>query len=263
MSDQWLYRIRGQQFGPVSLELVRTLVASGAIAPDDEVRDTARSNWILACAATELRVSTNAEMSQPAVERRIGRDEWYCRGYAGDYGPLSISELIQLAADGELQPDEEIKSRVDDYWRQIRSIRRLVDLLPFPNQPRLKGRSQSSSINSDPMNSEPADILPFPGIQVPRRAPDEQIEELISQLKNFIGDDEVPSAACSLSRRVEPMTVRIAAEPCELPDSAGSNLVTNSAQSSASVQRTRISAITRLRSLVQRLARRFLSRNPS
>lgn len=133
MSDQWLYRIHGQEFGPVSLELVRSLVESGAIAPDDDVRNADRSNWILACAATELRDSIKASTDR-SVERRRGRDEWFCRGAGGDYGPLKMVDLIQLAVDGELGPDEEIKSHADDHWQQVGSIRRLVELLPFAEQ---------------------------------------------------------------------------------------------------------------------------------
>jgi hypothetical protein len=133
MSDRWYYRIFGQEFGPVSLELVRTLVASGTIAPDDEVRSANRSNWILACAASELCGSSKSPVIGLAVERRTVRDEWFCRGATGDFGPLTLSDLIQLAAIGDLKPDEVVRSRDDDYWRQLRSIRRLCELLPFPD----------------------------------------------------------------------------------------------------------------------------------
>lgn len=136
MSDQWYYRIYGQDFGPVSLELVRSLVESGTIAPDDEVRDATRSNWILACAASELRDSIKSPISELAVERRATRDEWFCRGAAGDFGPLKLADLIQLAAAGQLGSDEQIKAKADDYWKQISSIQRLVALLPFPDKHR-------------------------------------------------------------------------------------------------------------------------------
>ena len=134
MSDQWFYRIQGQEYGPVSLDLVRSLVVSGVIAPDDEVRDLERSNWILACAASELRGSTQQRSIDLAEERRHQRDQWYCRGATGDYGPLKLVDLIELAVRGELSPDEEIKARVDDYWRQIHTFERLLELLPFPDE---------------------------------------------------------------------------------------------------------------------------------
>ena len=188
MSDQWLYRIRGQEFGPVSLDLVRNLVAAGTIAVDDEVRDLNSSKWTLACAATEL--CGSAKASEPNVERRLGRDEWYCQGYAGEVGPLSMSDLIQLAADGDLRPDEQIKSHVDDYWRQINSIRRLVELLPFPDEPRPGNRPAFSFTKNEAANSEPADILPFPGVWSQPQLPDERINDLIDQLKNFIGNED-------------------------------------------------------------------------
>ncbi len=136
MSEQWFYRIYGQEFGPVSLDLVRTLVAAGTIAPDDEVREATRSNWILACAAYELRDSIKSPQSDRDVERRTVRDEWFCRGADGDFGPLKLVDLIQLAVDGELSPDEQVKAKADDYWKQVSSIRRLVELLPFPDEQR-------------------------------------------------------------------------------------------------------------------------------
>src|SRR5580698_5643435 len=101
MSEQWFYRVYGQEFGPVSLDLVRTLVAAGTIAPDDEVRSAARSNWILACAASELKDSIR---SKPvSVERRTSRDQWYRHGSEGDVGPLKLTDLIQLAVEGGLR----------------------------------------------------------------------------------------------------------------------------------------------------------------
>lgn len=134
MSDRWYYRVFGQEFGPVSLDLVRTLVASGTIASDDEVRDARRSNWILACAASELRDSIKTTVSDLTIERREVRDEWFCRGASGDFGPLALSELIRLAAVGELKPDEVVKTTANDYWKQICSIARLVELLPFADR---------------------------------------------------------------------------------------------------------------------------------
>ena len=142
MSDQWFYRIQGQEYGPVSLDLVRTLVVSGTIAPDDEVRDLERSNWILACAASELRVSNQQRSINLSEERRQQRDQWYCRGATGDYGPLNLADLIELAVRGELSPDEEIKARVDDYWRQVHTFERLLDLLPFPDEIREISRNE-------------------------------------------------------------------------------------------------------------------------
>ena len=161
MSDQWFYRVYGQEFGPVALELVRSLVASGTIAPDDEVRDATRSNWILACAATELRDSIKSPISELTVERREARDEWFCRGATGELGPLKLIDLIQLAAEGELSPDEEIKAKADDYWRQVSSIQRLVDLLPFPEDYFALPRKRSTSFDRD-IDDEPQVIL-FPG----------------------------------------------------------------------------------------------------
>lgn len=182
MSDQWLYRINGQEFGPVSLDLVRSLVTLGVIAPDDEVRDASRSNWILACAAAELRDSLKASEANLSVERREARDQWYCRGAAGDFGPLRLVDLIELAAQGELSPDEEVKSKLDDYWRQLHTIERLIELLPFKQDVEAKiqqsqarrqfetNRNHSSfdrwsATPTADVDGEEIHVIPFPGLR--------------------------------------------------------------------------------------------------
>jgi hypothetical protein len=176
MSDQWFYRIKGQEFGPVALDLVRSLVASGTIAPDDEVRDSARSNWLLACAATELRDAVKPDFLDSSVERRITRDEWFCRGATGEFGPLKLIDLIRLAADGELLPDEEIKAKADDYWKQVRTYQRLIQLLPFHDASYLTGQrtfgysppvSVPNSIdrNAALTHDDPPSVLLFPGVR--------------------------------------------------------------------------------------------------
>ena len=131
MSELWFYRINGREYGPVGLDLVRSLVRSEAIAPDDEVRNAARSNWILACAATELRDSLKKPYFDLKNDRRTARDQWYCQGATGEMGPLKLTELIQLAACGQLVSDEHVKATADNYWRQVGSFQRLVELLPF------------------------------------------------------------------------------------------------------------------------------------
>ena len=184
MSDRWHYRISGKEFGPVSLDLVKILVAAGTIAPDDEVRDEKNINWILACSAAELRGRIATPVSELVAERRAVRDEWYCRGAFGDVGPLAMSDLIQLAADGALLPDEEVKAWADDYWRQICSIRRLAELLPFSkveirqdrmSQQWLRTTFRQTTKNSQqpsPVSNQDADdaldILPFPGVRSAR-----------------------------------------------------------------------------------------------
>jgi hypothetical protein len=181
MSERWLYRRFGQEFGPVSLDLVRTLVAAGTIAPDDEVRDEASSNWILACAASELRGSIRPPGMHFPSERRSVRDEWFCRRPEGEVGPLKLSDLIQLAADGLLEPHVEVKAWADDYWKEIRSIERLAELLPFSDAARLKPAGipflscrmprSDRAVMAPPGRVQPdedidnRDIILFPGVQ--------------------------------------------------------------------------------------------------
>ena len=207
MSDQWFYRIYGQEFGPISLDLVRSLVFAGTIAPDDEVRHAARSNWILACAAAELRDAIKATPGNLAVERRSVRDEWFCRGAAGDYGPLNMMDLIQLAVDGELKPEEEIKSSTDDEWKQVRSIRRLIELLPFPEQidaqnsgfapPKLvdswsRSNEAMSETETLPANDEchPATILQFSALGIPHTDPDDSVLDWGDEFQGTTESDE-------------------------------------------------------------------------
>lgn len=196
MSGQWFYRIRGKEFGPVALDLVRSLAATGTIACDDEVRDAQKSTWLLACCATELKDSINSPIPDLPTERRSARDEWFCRGASGEVGPLKLAELIKFAADGDLAPDEEIKAKADDYWKQVRSIQRLIDLLPF-----------SEGDWRDPANSNGSSRLNY---QVPNHGDGSSTEQVACEQEFRAGNavDVIPfSRPASWSSTFEPVNV--------------------------------------------------------
>ena len=46
MADQWSYRLRGKQFGPVSFQRLKELVELGVVEPGSDVREEGMSEWI-------------------------------------------------------------------------------------------------------------------------------------------------------------------------------------------------------------------------
>ena len=54
MSENWYYRVFGEEFGPVSLNDLRESATNGTLSSDDEVRPEALTMWIPAKAVREL-----------------------------------------------------------------------------------------------------------------------------------------------------------------------------------------------------------------
>lgn len=54
MAERCFYKLFGEEFGPVSLEILRDLVSGGQLAGDDEVRMDTRSGWVQVSSVPEL-----------------------------------------------------------------------------------------------------------------------------------------------------------------------------------------------------------------
>ena len=65
MADRCFYKMLGEEFGPVSLEMLRELVESGQLAGDDEVRMDTRSGWVQVSTVAQLAATGSATASGP------------------------------------------------------------------------------------------------------------------------------------------------------------------------------------------------------
>jgi hypothetical protein len=143
MSENWFYRVFGEEFGPISLNDLREMAQNGTLSGDDEVRPEALSMWVPAKAVRELQEhyqnevetsSTVTSMMNDATSAPAPTDEWYYRMTDDDgveVGPLTFDALIELAKSGRLTADDEVRLGVDSKWRRAGSIGRLVVVLPY------------------------------------------------------------------------------------------------------------------------------------
>ena len=140
MADQWFYRMFGQDFGPVSFDELKSLAELGSISADDEVRDAGSSDWVTAGSIGELglaaggsaTLSVRAVMTAPTVSSsHAGADDWYCKVFGQELGPLPLEEVVAYAEQGQLSADDEVRLGATGKWRRVGSIGRLVAVLPY------------------------------------------------------------------------------------------------------------------------------------
>ena len=184
MSENWYYRVFGEEFGPVSLNDLRDAATNGTLSSDDEVRPEALTMWIPAKAVRELQdlyevavesASTvtgtmNAAAASPAVT-----DEWYYRfgdNAETEVGPLPFDSIIELAKAGRLMADDEVRLGIDSKWRRAGNMGRLVAVLPYQTRRRNPG-----PVSTDEAPQE-AEVTPANAVQdLLDSLPDEAVED--------------------------------------------------------------------------------------
>tara|TARA_R110002111_G_scaffold117466_2_gene179468 strand:+ start:38426 stop:39940 length:1515 start_codon:yes stop_codon:yes gene_type:complete len=57
-----------------------------------------------------------------AVRSKHNKTQWYCRILNQELGPMSPDDLMQLLFDGELAPNDEVKSSVEPEWVPARTV---------------------------------------------------------------------------------------------------------------------------------------------
>ncbi|MEI8379751.1 MAG: GYF domain-containing protein [Planctomycetota bacterium] len=139
MSDQWFYRVFGEEFGPMPLEKLKDLAESGTIQPLDDVRSSS-GNWMPAVNVDELGLSTSQRHTSTAVATSASdfdvvtqgpADSWYCQIGGTELGPVSFDEIIEFAEKEQIGPDDEVKLGASGKWRRAGSIGRLVSAFPY------------------------------------------------------------------------------------------------------------------------------------
>lgn len=141
MADQWLYKLFGQEFGPISFEELQTLADIGILSNSDEVRPESAASWETADSVAQLglKSSTNTavaidrDLVTPAESAKS--DDWFCQMLGQELGPLSFRELVDYAEQGQVTADDLVKLGANGKWRRVGSIGRLIAVLPYQEQP--------------------------------------------------------------------------------------------------------------------------------
>lgn len=172
MADQWYYRVFGEIFGPMPLEKLKDLAASGTIQALDDVR-LGSSDWVAAATVEELGLSTSERRTAPVVAvmsstdqelSTVSNDDWYYQMGDHELGPISFNELIQYAEQEQLAADDQVKLGVNGKWRRAGSIGRLMTAFPYQAMERTIVRGTPKPIVERPASAR-AETIPAPATE--------------------------------------------------------------------------------------------------
>jgi GYF domain 2 len=160
MSQQWHYRILGEEFGPVGERALRDLMSSGTVGPTDSVRRAGEEHWLLArdldadpesngsagFPATSAAASSGSESSAPEsggaedlieasldlesllasaapeAARKAHANEWYYRIGGKRSGPFDFDTLFEHAREGKFSRYDEIRAPGESDWVEASTI---------------------------------------------------------------------------------------------------------------------------------------------
>ncbi len=72
--------------------------------------------------SSELEAQLPRFATLEAVRSKHNKTQWYCRILNQELGPMSADDLMQLLFDGELAPNDEVKSSVEPEWVAARTV---------------------------------------------------------------------------------------------------------------------------------------------
>jgi hypothetical protein len=148
MADQWMYRVVGAEFGPVPQDELQQLLQEGLVSDDDDVRPVDKSAWRPANSYSELGFQVASGNTSTATVERTA-DDWYCKTFGTELGPLGFDELKRMAENGEISADDEVRLGTRAKWRRVGSIGRLMTLLPYQEVKREVIRKPAPVVNRD------------------------------------------------------------------------------------------------------------------
>ena len=134
----------GEEFGPVTTDALRELVAQGSLGAADEVSPD-DGDWRAVSACPELNES-GGDDDTPALDDDLAsmldhidsgpsgttrapteqRHVWYARIVGEELGPFDWDDLSEMAAHGELAADDEVKRGQEGQWQSASEIVGLI-----------------------------------------------------------------------------------------------------------------------------------------
>ncbi len=135
MATQWFYRMFGEEFGPIEEPALQEMRESGTLGPEDEIRREGSARWqTLAACFPAGGVATEIEQSSRELEVQDSGDDdpvWYCLTTGQELGPLSFHELHDLAEQGILTAEDQVKLGVKGKYRRAGSMGRLAAVMDY------------------------------------------------------------------------------------------------------------------------------------
>jgi len=158
MAPLWYYRLFGTEFGPIDHAKLVELHQGGTLGDTDEVRAADATRWLTyqqAFAPAPTDTTTTAVMQPSSSDSPDDELNWYYLTLGHDLGPVSFNELRQLAEQGSLTAEDEIKFGADGKYRRVGSMGKLAAYLPYV-APVKQSSEKPAGKRSDPVIAQVA-----------------------------------------------------------------------------------------------------------
>lgn len=150
-SSDWMYRLFGEEFGPVDQATLQSLYDHGTLGDADEVRRVNSPRWVPYSRALLVEETHEPEAITPSDPDQ--EPAWFYRMGQEDLGPLTFIELCDLAQQGVLTRDCEVKFSSTGKYRRAASIGRLAAHLPYAEAVRPSPKKSSTSATTSTASS--------------------------------------------------------------------------------------------------------------
>lgn len=129
----WFYRLFGEEFGPVPHEMLVALLENGTLSASDEVRAENGTHWLPIQEVLNAPEDQTLASAGQATLEGLGdtQNGWYCKVLGRELGPMGFDEIQSFVEEGQLGAEAEVKLGSGGKWRTVRSIGRLMAVLPF------------------------------------------------------------------------------------------------------------------------------------
>lgn len=217
MTDNWYYKLLGQEFGPVSEEELHGLHLDGILAPEDECRSSDTQVW-----QTLDSASQNFGGALDATNSR-----WFTQILGMQMGPMPFSQMLERARVGELSDDDLIRRESEVDWRPAATLPRLFESNdePADGLSDILGSApiHEESAESNAVKESPSDLMDIVGSAptYDARAEEDDTDFVLSS-STVITDEPAPVPESVVAPPVQAPPVQSPAPPVQTPAAAAS-----------------------------------------
>ncbi len=139
MADQWFIVRDDKKYGPYKLVQMKQLAASGKLLPIDKVLQEGMSQWVPASQIEAIFPPTGITPAPPPLPVPVAAEpaEWHFTKSGAQAGPVTWTQLRQLAASGQLQPTDMVWKAGMPSWMAAATVQNLFPSATAASSPPL------------------------------------------------------------------------------------------------------------------------------
>ena len=124
MSDQWYYRLLGEEFGPVPMSTLQTLASAGSLSADDEVRAAHSKIWI----PVEAIIAGDDEVPESNAQELSTSQQTADDEFLTDLSEIEISDEHELSTATDINEFDSADSSEVAEIQQLTALAESIDL---------------------------------------------------------------------------------------------------------------------------------------